>query len=116
MYLELLDLIRKLQEIDQAKTIQINELHNKLEKTSDEISWLRSKVKDLETSLEFTQSQDDEATERIDKCEEDHCRQEDEIIRQSIYSRRWNLIFHGIPESEEENCLKLVKHALVNLE
>ena len=113
LYLELFDEIRKLQEGDQAKTAQIKELQNKLDKALDEISSLCSKVKDLETSVEFTQNQQDEAKERIGKCEDEQCRQEDELVRQSIYSRRWNLIFHGIPETEGEDCLKLVKHALV---
>ncbi|KAL9978135.1 hypothetical protein ACROYT_G015622 [Oculina patagonica] len=113
LYLELLDLIKKLQDEDNAKTIQINNLQTKLDEALDEISSLRSKVNELKSSLEFTQSQQDEAKERIDKCEEDQCRQEDELVRQSIYSRRWNLIFHGIPETEGEDCSKLVTHALV---
>ena len=113
MYLELFDEIRKLQESDQTKTVQIKELQIQLDKALDEISSLRSKVKELETSVEFTQNQQDEAKERIGKCEDEQCRQKDELIRQSIYSRRWNLIFHSIPETEGEDCLKLVKHALV---
>ena len=36
------------------------------------------------------------------------------MIRQSIYSRRWNLIFHGVSETEEENCSDLVKHIMVS--
>ena len=39
---------------------------------------------------------------------------EDELIRQSIYSRRWNLIFHGPSETEEERCSDLVKHIMVS--
>ena len=113
LYLELFDEIRKLQESDQAKTVKIKELQNKLDEALDEISSLRSKVKELETSVEFSRNEQDEAKERIGKCEDELCRQEDELIRQSIYSRRWNLIFHGIPETEGEDCLKLVKHALV---
>ena len=45
-------------------------------------------------------------------CDQD--RQEDELIRQNIYSSRWNLIFHGIPESEDESCSDLIKHAMVS--
>lgn len=52
MYLELFDEIRKLQDSDQAKTVQIKELQNKLDEALDNISYLHSKVKELETSLE----------------------------------------------------------------
>ena len=83
LYLELFDEIRKLQEGDQAKTVQIKELQNKLDKALDEISSLPSKVKDLEASVEFTQNQQDEAKERIGKCEDEQYRQEDELVRQS---------------------------------
>ena len=101
---------------DITKSVQIKELQNKLDKALDEISSLRSKVKELETSVELTQNQQDEAKERFGKCEDEQCRQEDELIRQSIYSRRWNLIFHGIPETEGEDCLKHALVANLNLE
>ena len=68
------------------------------------------KVKSLEESLEYTQAEQEEVKERVNTCEEDQMRRsEDELIRQSIYSRRWNLIIHGIKESESENCTDLVK-------
>ena len=103
LYLELMDLIRKLQESDKAKADQITDLQSKLNQASAEISSLRTEVKGLVKSLEFTQHQQDEAKERIERCKADQDRQEDELIRQSIYSRRWNLIFHGIPETEGVN-------------
>ena len=48
------------------------------------------------------------------RCESDQDWQEDELIRQSSYSRRWNLIFHGVSETEEESCSDLVKHIMVS--
>ena len=91
----------------------ISDLQEQLNIASAEISALKTKVNDLESSLMFTQKHQEEANERIDKCEDDQFRQEDDLVRQSIYSRRWNLIFHGIPETEEENCPELVRDVLV---
>ena len=39
-------------------------------------------------------------------------RNEDELIRHNIYSRRWNLIIYGIEESERENCTAQVKNVM----
>ena len=68
LYLELMDLIRKLQESDKAKADQITDLQSKLNQASAEISSLRTEVKGLVKSLEFTQHQQDEAKERIERC------------------------------------------------
>ena len=68
----------------------------------------------MKDSLEYTQKQQEDANERIGRCESDQDRQEDKLIRQSICSRRWNLIFHGVSETEEENCSDLVKHIMVS--
>ena len=47
-------------------------------------------------------------------CEKDQRRQENELTRQSIYSRRWNLLFFKIKENKDENCDRLVKDVLTN--
>ena len=83
-----------------------------LDQANAEISSLRAKVKSLEESLEFTQAEQDEVKERVNTCEEDQMRNEDELIRQSIYSRRWNLIIYGMKESKSENCTDLVKNVM----
>ena len=114
LYLELFDLIRTLQAKDETKEEQLKELQEQLDQARDEIKSLKSKVEELKESLEFTQKQQDEANDKIERCEYDQDRQEDELIRQNIYSRRWNLIFHGIPESEDESCSDLIKHAMVS--
>ena len=90
------------------------ELQEQLDRARDEIKSLNSKVEELKESLEFTQKQQDEANDKIERCEYDQDRQEDELIRQSIYSRRWNLIFHDIPETEDESCSDLIKHTMVS--
>ena len=110
LYLELFDLIRSLQ----AKEEQLKELQEQLDRAHDEIKSLNSKVEELKELLEFTQKQQEEANDKIERCEYDQDRQEDELIRQSIYSRRWNLIFHGIPETEDESCSDLIKHTMVS--
>lgn len=66
----------------------------------------------LETSLQFTQAEHDEVKERVAKCENEQIRQESELTRQSIYSRRWNLLFSKINETEGESCNHLVKEIL----
>ena len=73
LYLELFDLIRTLQAKDETK----------------------------EEQFRILQKQQEDANKRIVRCESDQDRQEDELtlIRQSIYSRRWNLIFHGVSET-----------------
>ena len=114
LYLELFDLVRALESKDQVKSKLISDLQDQLNTASAEISALKTKVNDLESSLMFTQKQQEESSVRIDKCEDDQFRHEDELVRQSIYSRRWNLIFHGIPETEEENCPELVRDVLVS--
>ena len=114
LYLELFDLIRTLQAKDETKEEQLKELQEQLDRARDEIKSLKSKVEELKESLEFTQKQQDEANDKIERCEYDQDRQEDELIRQSIYSRRWNLIFHGIPETDDESCSDLIKHTMVS--
>ena len=66
----------------------------------------------LETSLQFTQAEHDEVKERVATCENEQIRQESELTRQSIYSRRWNLLFFKINETEGESCNHLVRGIL----
>ena len=45
-------------------------------------------------------------------CENELSAQGDEISKQSVYSRRWNLIFYRIPEFSVGNCVSLVQNVL----
>ena len=45
-------------------------------------------------------------------CENELSAQGDEISKQSVYSRRWNLIFYRTPEFSGEDCASLVKNVL----
>ena len=93
MYLELFDLIRTLQAKDETKEGQLRVLQTQLDQTLAEIKSLHTIVEAFKDSLEHTQKQQEDANERIGRCESDQDRQEDELIRQSSYSRRWNLNF-----------------------
>ena len=68
----------------------------------------------LEASLQFTQQEQDDIKDRVATCEKDQIRQETELTRQSIYSRRWNLLLFRISETEGENCHHIVKDVLKN--
>lgn len=92
----------------------VGNLQAELNEARAEIKSLKSKVEGLKVSLEFTQKQQDGANERIEKCESNQHRHEDELARQNIYSRCWNLIFHSILETMEESCSELVKHTMVS--
>lgn len=110
--LELLERISALESKDEANVRRLNNIQAQLDEANAEISSLREKVKSLEESLEYTQAEQEEVKERVNTCEEDQMRNEDELIRQSIYSRRWNLIIYGIKESESESCTDLVKNVM----
>jgi len=77
-----------------------------LDQANAEISLLREQVKSLEESLTFTQAEHEEVKERVDTCA-DKMRNEVELIRQNIYSRRWNLIIYGIEELQRERTVQL---------
>ena len=47
-------------------------------------------------------------------CEHELSAQGDEISQQSVYSRRWNLIFYRIPEFSGEDCALLVRNVLTD--
>ena len=68
----------------------------------------------LEASLQFTQQEQDDIKDRVATCEKDQIRQETELTRQNIYSRRWNLLLFRISETEGENCHHIVKDVLKN--
>ena len=64
-------------------------------------------------SLEFTQREHSDLAERVTMCETEQSAQWNEITHQSIYNRRWTLIFYRVMESPEENCAALVKNVLI---
>ena len=85
-----------------------------LETAKDEIKALTVKMAALEASLQFTQQEQDDIKDRVATCEKDQIRQETVLTRQSIYSRRWNLLLFKINETTGENCRHIVKDVLKN--
>ena len=108
------DMLGKLTAIeDQAKArdARILNLESRLDEAQAEIDSLKLKLNETEKavtetkqSLEFTQGEQEDLVERVTHCENDQSTQWSEITQQSIYSRRWNIIFYRIQESPEENC------------
>jgi len=78
------------------------------------IQKLKKKTNDLQSSIEFTQKDKAEAFERIAECEQEQANQDDELIRQEMYSRRWNIIFYRVPETPDEDCTGLVRKIITN--
>ena len=63
--------------------------------------------------LKFTQEEHSDLVERVTLCETEQSAQWSEITHQSIYNRRWNLIFYRVTESPDEDCSALVKNVLI---
>ena len=114
IYLEMLGRISALESKDKENTKRLETMQSDLDQANAEISLLREQVRSLEESLKFTQAEHEEVKERVNTCEEEQMRNEDELIRQNIYSRRWNLIIYGIEESETENCTAQVKNVMLS--
>ena len=111
-YEELQKLYKTLEQKDAEKSVAIAGLQALLAAAKDDIKALNDKLVALETSLQFTQAEHDEVKERVATCENEQIRQESELTRQSIYSRRWNLLFFKINETEGESCNHLVRGLL----
>ena len=114
IYLEMLGRISALESKDKENTKRLETMQSDLDQANAEISLLCEQVQSLEESLKFTQAEHEEVKERVNTCEEEQMRNEDELIRQNIYSRRWNLIIYGIEESEIENCTAQVKNVMLS--
>ena len=102
-YEKLLTLYKALEQKDAEKSVHIAGLQALLQTAKDEIKVLTDKVAALEASLQFTEQGQDDIKDRVATCEKDQIRQETELTRQSIYSRRWNLLLFRINETEGEN-------------
>ncbi|XP_078361563.1 uncharacterized protein LOC144645922 [Oculina patagonica] len=113
-YEELFARYKALEQKDAEKSVEIAKLTALLQEARDNLKTLNDKVVALEASVQFTQKEHDEVKDRLATCEKDQIRQENELTRQSIYSRRWNLLFFKINESKDENCHLLVKDVLTN--
>ena len=96
IYLETLERISTLESKDKENTKRLEDMQSGLDQANAEISLLREQVKSPKESLKFTQAEHEEVKERVSTCEEDQMRNEDELIRQNVYS------IYGIEESDIE--------------
>ena len=78
IYLEMLGRLSALESKDKENTKRLENMQTDLDQANAEISLLRKQVKSLEESLKFTQAEQDEVKERVNTCEEDQMRNEDE--------------------------------------
>ena len=106
--------ITKIEEEAKHREARIAKLETELILAKEEAEKVKHTSQQLENSLQFTQKEQEEVLERINECEREQAAHDNDIIKQEIYSRRWNIIFYRIPEQCEENCTALVKQAIVN--
>ena len=90
-------------------------MHTDCDQANTEISLLREQVKSLEKPRLnlYKHIMKKSVKERVNKYGEDQMRNADELIRQNIYSRRWNLIIYGIEKSEREDCPAEAKNVML---
>ena len=113
-FAELLQWITLIEQQAAKRDARISQLETQLAEANLEIKELKSKTNDLQRSLEYTQKDQEDAFDRIAECEQEQALHDDELIRQEIYSRRWNMIFYKVPESLDEDCTSVVRAVLTN--
>ena len=111
---ELLERISLVEHQAVEREARIISLETQLANANLMIQKLKKTTNDLQNSIEFTQKDQAEAFDRIAQCEQDQANQDDELIRQEIYSRRWNMIFYKVPETRDEDCIGLVRKIITN--
>ena len=119
-YQTLIAKITSLEDKHKESDNRILNLEARLDEAQAEIDSLKKQlgatlkvVDETKESLEFTQGEHSDLAERVTICESEQSAQWSEITHQSIYNRRWNLIFYRVMESPEENCAALVKNVLI---
>ena len=92
---------------------RLDEAQAEIDSLKKQIGVTLKVVDEIKESFEFTQREHSDLAERVTMCETGQSAQWKEITHQSIYNRRWNLIFYRVMESPEENCAALVKNVLM---
>ena len=111
---ELLERISLVEHQAVEREARIISLETQLANANLMIQKLKKTTNDLQNSIEFTEKDQAEAFDRIAQCEQEQANQDDELIRQEIYSRRWNMIFYKVPETRDEDCIGLVRKIITN--
>lgn len=119
-YQALIEKITHIEDKAKASDNRILSLEARLDEAQVEIESLKKKLgetsktmDETKESLKFTQEEHSDLVERLTLCETEQSAQWSEITHQSIYNRRWNLIFYRVTESPDEDCPALVKDVLI---
>ena len=91
---------------------RLDEAQAEIDSLKKQLGLTLKAVDEIKELLEFTQREHSDLTEHVTMCETEQSAQWNKITHQSIYNRRWNLIFDCVMESPEENCTALVKNVL----
>ncbi|XP_048585318.1 uncharacterized protein LOC125568050 [Nematostella vectensis] len=110
------DLIKRLTTLEDSlkeRDGKILELEGQLDVAFNKIKVVVGELQRIDNDLIQNVNDSDELRERTEECERRQANNTDELVRQSLYSRRWNLIVYKLTEAPEEDCEKLVKGELV---
>lgn len=76
--------VAKIEEESKYREARITQLERELTLAKEEIKELKSTSQQLESSLEFTQKDQEEAFERINECEQEQATHDNNIIKKEI--------------------------------
>ena len=113
-YQALLDRLKAVEDTMKEREKHILQLEARLCEAETSINKVKTECSSVAESLTYAQKEQDDLKERMSLCENELSAQGDEISKQSVYSRRWNLIFYRIPEFSGEDCALLVKNVLTD--
>ena len=109
---EILKRIEALEDENRATSRLITSLQDRLDEAESEIDRVNKLAHDLQKSLEFTQNVQNEVTSRVTVCEQEQVKIDEKVEKQDLYTRRWNLLFHGVDENKDEDCEDVVDDIL----
>ena len=89
--------ITKIEEEAKRREAHIAKLETELMLAKEEAEKVKHTSQQLENWLQFTQKEQEEVLECINECKREQAAHDNDIIKQEIYSRRWNIIFYKIP-------------------
>ena len=84
--------ITKIEEEAKHREARIAKLETELILAKEEAEKVKHTSQQLENSLHFTQKEQEEILGRINECKREQAAHDNDIIKQEIYSRRWNII------------------------
>ena len=79
-----------------------------MEKVCSKVEMFEERFAAVEKKMEDQSSDTEVLRQGLVKMEERMLEMEDKLIEQEAYSRRQNLVFHGLKETPGEDCLKII--------